>query len=73
MYGTITKFRKDVGVGIIKTDNGQKFRFAKADITNASDHLEGHDVDFVLVSRRPAAIIMMTGSPWTAFGEAGRA
>lgn len=73
MYGRITKYRSDFGIGVIKADNGQKFRFSKRDVTNSAGVLVGQDVDFVVVASRPAGIIMMTGSPWTAFGGLGGA
>lgn len=73
MYGRITKYRSDVGFGVIEADNGRKFRFAKAAIRNSAAHLVGQDVDFIVVSSRPIDIIMMSGSPWTAFGSLGRA
>ena len=68
MYGQITKYRADLGVGVIRTEDGRKFRFGRRDIMNASSDMLGQSVDFVLVARKPAAIIMMAGSPWTAFG-----
>jgi cold shock CspA family protein len=72
MYGRITKYRGDMGIGIIQADNGRKYRFSKRDVSNASGPLVGQDVDFVVVSSRPAGIIMMSGSPWTAFGSLAR-
>ena len=68
MFGQITKYRSDLGIGIIRTEDGRKFRFGRGDVMNAGNDLLGQSVDFVLVARRPAAIIMMSGSPWTAFG-----
>jgi hypothetical protein len=68
MQGQITKYRDDIGYGIIETDEGRRFRFSKQQIKNAGDALIGQDVDFVLIASRPTDIIMMTGSPWTAFG-----
>lgn len=70
MYGKITKFRPDLGYGVIKAENGRKYRFARGQVLNSADPLIGEGVDFELVASRPAQIIMMAGSPWTAFGTA---
>jgi hypothetical protein len=72
MHGRITKFRGDMGIGVIEADNGQKFRFARSQVRNAVAELVGQNVDFLLVARRPVDIIMMCGSPWTAFGGLAR-
>jgi hypothetical protein len=68
MYGQITKFRDDIGVGVIAAENGRKYRFAKKAIVNSADSLIGEGVDFLVVASRPCQIIMMSGSPWSAFG-----
>ena len=68
MYGQITKFRDDIGVGVIEAEDGRKYRFAKAEVVNTADRLIGQGVDFLIVASRPRQIIMMSGSPWTAFG-----
>lgn len=68
MHGRITKFRQDMGVGVIVTDDGRKYRFSGTQIRNAQPELVGQSVDFVVSGRRPTDIIMMCGSPWTAFG-----
>jgi cold shock CspA family protein len=68
MYGQITKFRDDIGVGVIEAEDGRKYRFAKTEVVNSADRLTGQGVDFLLVASRPRQIIMMAGSPWTAFG-----
>ena len=68
MQGQITKYRDDIGCGIIETDEGRRFRFSRQQVKNAADGLIGQEVDFVLVASRPADIIMLSGSPWTAFG-----
>jgi cold shock CspA family protein len=68
MYGQITKFRDDIGVGVIAAENGRKYRFVKSEILNDDKRLVGTEVDFVVVASRPRQIITMTGSPWTAFG-----
>ena len=71
MHGQITKFRTDLGFGVIKADDGRKFRFEKSEIKNLNGKIVGHDVDFLIAGSRPREIILMTGSPWTAFGPAG--
>jgi len=68
MHGRITKFRHDMGIGVIVADNGCKFRFAGTQIRNATPELVGQSVDFMVRGSRPTDIIMMSGSPWTAFG-----
>ncbi|MDX2204068.1 MAG: hypothetical protein NW223_15055 [Hyphomicrobiaceae bacterium] len=70
MYGKITKFRPDLGCGVISAENGRKYRFTRGQMLNATDPLIGEGVDFEIVASRPAQIIMMAGSPWTAFGAA---
>jgi hypothetical protein len=39
---------------------------------NRNDALLGEDVDFVSIGNRPMEIIVMSGSPWTAFGAGFR-
>jgi cold shock CspA family protein len=68
MYGQITKFRDDIGVGVIEAEDGRKYRFVKTEIVNRADGLIGQGVDFLVDASRPRQIIMMAGSPWTAFG-----
>lgn len=70
MQGQITKFRSDIGVGVIAAEDGRKYRFTQSALKNAAVPPVGEDVDFLLVARRPAEIIVLTGSPWTAFGPA---
>jgi len=72
MQGQITKFRADIGFGVIKTDCGRKYRFSSTQIQNPNGKLVGHDVDFLVESHAPKDIILLYGSPWTAFGPAGR-
>ncbi len=71
MHGRITKFSEEVGFGVIEADDGSKYRFAKTAVMNLNCRLVGHSVDFVVAERRPTDIILMTGSPWTAFGGIG--
>lgn len=68
MEGRITKFSDNVGFGVIEAENGFKYRFAKTEILNLNGRLVGHTVDFEVAARRPKDIILMTGTPWTAFG-----
>lgn len=72
MYGQITKFRHEIGTGVIRAEDGRRYRFASAEIINADRDLVGHGVDFVLSERRPKQIIVLAGSPWTAFGSIRR-
>ena len=67
--GEITKYRDDIGFGVIVTDNGRKYRFTKSDIINSASRLIGLTVDFVVVANRPTDIILLIGSPWTIFGS----
>lgn len=69
MYGQITKFRDDIGVGVIEAEDGHKYRFAKSEIVSTADCLIGTSVDFLVDARRPTQIIMLSGSLWTAFGD----
>ena len=71
MQGQITKYRDDLGFGVIKTDDGRRYRFAKQQIRSAADVLIGQDVDFVLFASRPTEIIVLAGTPWSAFGSPG--
>jgi cold shock CspA family protein len=68
MHGQITKFSEQVGFGVIEAEDGSKYRFDKSTVMNLNGRLVGHTVDFVVAARRPKDIILMTGSPWTAFG-----
>lgn len=71
MQGQITKYRDDLGFGVIKMDDGRRYRFAKQQIKNSAELLIGRDVDFVLSASRPTDIIIISGSPWLAFGGVG--
>jgi len=73
MYGQITKFRQEIGTGVIRAEDGRKYRFASAELINGEQGLVGYGVDFVLSERRPKDIIVLAGSPWTAFGSIRRA
>jgi cold shock CspA family protein len=71
MYGEIKKFRRDLGVGVIKAENGRKYRFVRSEVLNQGDNLEGQEVHFSLSSLKPQSIIVLAGSPWAAFGGIG--
>lgn len=73
MQGQITKFRGEIGIGVIAADDGRKYRFSKSAIMNANALLIGEDVDFQISAGRPAEIIVLAGSPWSAFGAPGTA
>jgi hypothetical protein len=68
MYGEITKFRRDLGVGVIVAEDGRKYRFERDDIRNRRDDLEGAEVYFETASVKARGIIVLAGSPWAAFG-----
>jgi hypothetical protein len=68
MYGQITKFRDDLGIGVIAAENGRRYRFEKTALTAAARPRIGEEVDFLLVASRPSQIVLMSGSAWTAFG-----
>jgi hypothetical protein len=69
MYGEIIKFRPDLGVGVIEAEDGRKYRFAKSEVVSSARDLVGENVDFIVDARRPRQIILMSATPWTAFGD----
>lgn len=71
MQGQITKFRDDIGFGVITAETGRKFRFSNTEIQNPNGKLVGLEVDFLVDETKPSKIILLHGSPWTAFGSAG--
>ena len=71
MYGRITKFSDKVGFGVIEAEDGAKYRFDKSQIKNLNGRLVGHSVDFLVATRQPKEIFLLTGSPWTAFSGNG--
>lgn len=75
MQGQVSKFRSDIGVGVIQAEDGRAYRFVRTEILNAEARpaLVGEDVDFVVEAMHPRAIILTSGSPWTALGAATRA
>ena len=72
MYGQVTKFRSEIGSGVIRAENGSKYRFSASEIMSGEQDIVGHEVDFVLSERRPRMIIVLSGTPWTAFGSIRR-
>lgn len=68
MLGEITKYREDLGFGIIATNDGRRYRFARKQVISAAADLVGQEVDFVIAANQPAEIIVVSGSPWAAFG-----
>lgn len=71
MYGEITKFRRDLGVGVIQAEDGRAYRFEHSAIRNRRDDLEGQEVYFDLGGRKAQDVIVLAGSPWAAFGGIG--
>jgi len=69
MQGQITKFREELGFGVIEAENGRKYRFAREQVVNLNGKLVGHEVDFEVSSARPKDIILLTGTPWGVFGR----
>ena len=70
MHGRIVKFSNNLGQGVIRSEDGRKFRFSQRAIKNTGGALLGSDVDFLVESRQPRDIFLMSGSLWTAFGAA---
>jgi hypothetical protein len=69
MLGQIESFRRDIGVGIIKAEDGRKYRFVRGDIINERAQITGEDVDFTLDGRSPKGIIVLAGSLWSVFAN----
>jgi len=70
MYGEIKTFRSDLGIGVIKAENGRAYRFERKEILNRRDDLEGQEVHFEIGELKAREIIVLAGSPWMAFGAA---
>jgi hypothetical protein len=68
MLGEITKYRDDLGFGVILADDGRRYRFARTQVLSAASDLIGQEVDFIISANQPAEIIVVSGSPWAAFG-----
>ncbi len=67
MLGQIESFRRDIGAGIIRCEDGRKVRFQRNHLVNARETIVGEEVDFVLDGRTPRDIIVLAGSPWSVF------
>jgi cold shock CspA family protein len=72
MQGQIIKFAEDLGFGVIEAEDGERYRFAKTDVKNLNGKLVGHEVDFLIQSRRSKDVFLLQGTPWTAFGPQAR-
>ena len=68
MYGHVTTYRRDLGVGIIAAEDGLKYRFQQGSLINLRPDLLGVEVDFELSGRTPKDIIVLAGSPFAVFG-----
>jgi hypothetical protein len=73
MQGHIIKFHDGFGLGVIEAADGKRYRFHRSEVQNFIGEPVGHDADFLVESRRPRAIFVLAGSPWTAFGPARQA
>lgn len=69
MQGKIVKYSERMGQGVISTDDGRRFRFHSRSVRNLGGKLVGSEVDFLVESRQPRDIFLLSGSPWTAFGS----
>lgn len=68
MFGSITKYKANIGVGVIVAEDGRKYRFTGDEIVNPNGRVVGHEVDFEVTGiARPREIVLMAGSPWNAF------
>mgnify|MGYP001343292166 CR=1 FL=1 len=70
MNGQIVKYSERLGQGVIRTDDGRAYRFKRGSVKNIAQKLVGMEVDFLVESRQPRDIFLLSGSPWTAFGSA---
>ena len=68
-YGRIEFFRADFGVGVIKADDGRKYRFQRHDLINAQNDLLGQPVHFAISGLTPQSIIVLAGSPFAVFAS----
>jgi hypothetical protein len=68
MDGKIVKFSERLGQGVIRGADGTKFRFKSGSVRNLGGKLVGVEVDFLVESRQPRDIFLLSGSPWMAFG-----
>ena len=67
MSGVIEIFRPDTGAGINAAGDGRTYRFQRGNILNASFDLQGEAVHFELQASTRDDIIVLSGSPWSAF------
>lgn len=72
MLGQIESFRRDIGAGVIRCEDGRKVRFQRNHLVNARETIVGEEVDFVLDGRTPREIIVLAGSPWSVFAGAAQ-
>lgn len=72
MYGHVTTYRRDLGVGIISAEDGRKYRFQQGSLINLRPDLLGLEVDFELSGRTPKDVIVLAGSPFAVFGTPAR-
>ncbi|MGQ0456452.1 MAG: hypothetical protein ACT4OU_05265 [Hyphomicrobium sp.] len=68
MYGQITKYRREIGIGVIRAEDGRRFLFVGNEIRNLNECLEGREVHFEPGAVKARDIIVLAGSPWAAFG-----
>ena len=73
MYGHVTTYRRDLGVGIISAEDGRKYRFQQGSLINLRPDLLGLEVDFELSGRTPKDVIVLAGSPFAVFGNPTKA
>jgi len=73
MYGHVTKYRADIGVGVIAAEDGRTYRFRRDAVLTPAQDLVGEEVDFLVERQRSLAIVVTSASPWTALGPGGRA
>lgn len=71
MHGRIVKFHESLKVGVIKTEDGRKYRFGPDQVVNPNGRLVGYEVDFVepRPGQSPKEIILLTGSLWSVFAD----
>lgn len=68
MEGRVTKYYRELGVGIIAADNGRKYRFRSHAVMNRHLPIADQEVDFEVSGGHPTRIVVLAGSAWTAFG-----
>lgn len=68
MYGEIKTFHRQIGVGVIRADDGRSYRFERSAIRNRREDLVGQEVYFEIGGLKLHDVIVLAGSPWAAFG-----